>query len=90
MSWLSFLFTQKVKDDSNYRNNYNLLDLILNQSIKIKELENKYSCLLVDIKKLEEENIETTNVLYEIMHSIDAVDARIDITAEHYRITEDV
>jgi hypothetical protein len=90
MSWLSFLFTQKVKGDSNYRNNYNLIDLILKQSMKIKELENKYSCLLLDIKKLEEENIETTNILYEIMHSIDAVDARIDITAEHYRITEDV
>lgn len=90
MSWFSFLFTKKVKSDSNYCNNYDLIDLILKQSIKIKELEDKYSSLLVDIKKLEEENIETTNVLYEIMHSIDAVDARIDITAEHYRITEDV
>jgi hypothetical protein len=29
--------------------------------------------------KLEEENVETTNTLYEIMHSVDAVDARIDI-----------
>jgi len=28
---------------------------------------------------LEEENVETTNTLYEIMHSVDAVDARIDI-----------
>ena len=57
---------------------------------RITTLEQKYEGALIDIKRLEEENIETTNVLYEIMHSIDAVDARIDITAEHYRITEDV
>ena len=39
---------------------------------KIIELENR-------IAVLEEENIETSNCLYEIMNSIDAVDARIDI-----------
>jgi hypothetical protein len=39
---------------------------------KIVELENR-------IIKLEEENIETTNVLYELSNSLDAVDARIDI-----------
>ena len=33
--------------------------------------------------KLEEENIETSNVLYELMENIRAVDARIDIVAEH-------
>lgn len=45
---------------------------------KLAELEEK-------IKVLEEENIETTNTLYEIMHSVDAVDARIDIlTAEKF------
>ena len=42
---------------------------------KIEELEQR-------IVKLEEENVETTNVLYEIMHTIDAVDARIDIIFE--------
>ncbi len=31
------------------------------------------------IEILEAENIETTNTLYELMNSIDAVDARIDI-----------
>lgn len=31
------------------------------------------------IQKLEEENIETSNILYETMNSISAVDARIDI-----------
>ena len=39
---------------------------------KITELENR-------IVKLEEENIETSNILYELMNSLDAVDARIDI-----------
>lgn len=38
----------------------------------ILELENR-------IAKLEEENIETSNTLYELMNSLDAVDARIDI-----------
>jgi hypothetical protein len=50
---------------------------------RIKELEER-------IVNLEEENIETTNTLYEIMNSVDAVDARIDILAEHCGITEDV
>ena len=39
---------------------------------KIEELEDR-------IAKLEEENVETTNTLYELMNSIDAVDTRIDI-----------
>jgi len=34
------------------------------------------------IKKLEEENVETSNTLYELMNSIEAVDHRIDIVAE--------
>jgi hypothetical protein len=50
---------------------------------RIKELEER-------IVNLEGENVETTNTLYEIMHSVDAVDARIDILAEHCGITEDV
>ena len=52
---------------------------------KLIELEEKYNSLLLDVKRLDEENIETTNTLYEIMNSIDAVDARIDIiTLENY------
>lgn len=39
---------------------------------KIIELENR-------ILNLEDENVETTNTLYELMNSIDAVDQRIDI-----------
>ena len=50
---------------------------------RIEELEQR-------IVKLEEENVETTNCLYENANSIDAVDARIDILAEHCGITEDV
>ena len=39
------------------------------------------------VEKLEEENVETTNVLYELGNSVNAVDARIDIvlnTPKHY------
>ena len=50
--------------------NKSILDLV-------KELQEK-------IKYLEEENIETTNVLYELMENIRAVDARIDILAEKW------
>jgi len=57
---------------------------------RMAELEEKYLCVLMDVKRLEEENIETTNTLYEIMNSIEAVDARIDILAEHCRIGSDV
>ena len=44
---------------------------------RIEELEER-------MVKLEEENVETTNTLYEIMHSVDAVDARIDILADDW------
>jgi hypothetical protein len=58
---------------------------------KLLELEEKYQCLLQDVKRLEEENIETTNVLYEVMNNIDAVDTRIDIiTAEKFIKDKDV
>jgi hypothetical protein len=46
---------------------------------RLSDLEEKYSGALEDIKRLEEENIETSNLLYQIMNSIDAVDNRIDI-----------
>ena len=42
---------------------------------KIEELEQR-------IIKLEEENIETTNVLYEVINSTEAIDRRIDIVFE--------
>ena len=57
---------------------------------RITTLEQKYEGALMDIKRLEEENVETTNCLYELMENIRAVDARIDIFGEHCGITEDV
>jgi uncharacterized membrane protein len=52
--------------------------------VRVNVLEEKYKGALEDIKHLEEENIETTNVLYELMENIRAVDARIDIVADDW------
>jgi hypothetical protein len=57
----------------------NLYMIIEELQEKVKVLEEKYEGALIDIKRLEEDNIETSNVLYELMNSIDAVDNRIDI-----------
>jgi hypothetical protein len=57
----------------------NLYMVIEELQEKVKVLEEKYRDALIDIKRLEEDNIETSNVLYELMNSIDAVDNRIDI-----------
>ena len=56
------------------------IDILLD---KVEELEER-------LMKLEEENIETSNVLYELMENIRAVDARIDIIAEHCGVNQDV
>ena len=55
--------------------------------IIVRQLQEKYSMVLEDIKRLEEENISTTNELYRLENSLDA---RIDILAEHCRIDYDV
>lgn len=57
---------------------------------RLAALEQKYYGALEDIERLEEENIETSNLLYELMENIRAVDARIDIVAEHCGINQDV
>lgn len=57
---------------------------------KLIELNQKYSALLLDVKRLEEENIETTNTLYELMNSLDAIDSRIDILAEEWGVEKNV
>ena len=45
--------------------------------------------LEMKVQKLEEENIETTNVLYEIMNSMNGIDERIDILAsEPYNLND--
>ena len=54
---------------------------------KLVELEEKYNALLLDVKRLEEENIETTNELYRVENSLDA---RIDILAERFWTEQDV
>ena len=55
--------------------------------IVVKDLQERYYGALEDIKRLEEENISTTNELYRLENSLDA---RIDILAEHCRLPEDV
>jgi chromosome segregation ATPase len=68
-----------------FSNQKSLDDRIQELEKVVFELQEKYSGALQDIKRLEEENIETTNVLYELGNSIDAVDTRIDIlTAEKW------
>ncbi len=57
------------------------------------EESNIYSILVElqeRIETLEAENIETTNLLYEAMNSIDAVDARIDILTTEKWVDKDV
>jgi hypothetical protein len=57
----------------------NLYMVIEELQEKVKVLEEKYEGALIDIKRLEESNIETSNLFYEIQNSIEAVDNRIDI-----------
>jgi len=60
-------------------NHKSLEDKIVELEKIVFELQEKYAGALKDIKRLEEENIETTNCIYELQNSIEAVDARIDI-----------
>jgi hypothetical protein len=48
----------------------NLYEIIQGLEERVNVLEEKYRGALEDIKRLEEENVETTNTLYEIMHSV--------------------
>jgi hypothetical protein len=57
---------------------------------RIEDLENRYEALLKDVVRLEEENIESTNLLYELSNNIEAVDRRIDILAEKCGCITDV
>ena len=54
---------------------------------RLATLEEKYNALLLDVKRLEEENVETTNELYRVENSLDA---RIDILAERFWTEQDV
>ena len=79
------LYDYMIARYGNTHDQPNLYELIQKLEAKINILEEKYTGALEDIKRLEEENIETSNVLYEVMHSIDAVDARIDILMEDHQ-----
>lgn len=57
----------------------NLYMIIEELEKRVTVLEEKYRDVLIDIKRLEEENIELTNCNYELQNSIEAVDHRIDI-----------
>lgn len=72
-----------------FQKKWGIEDPILTDEIyeRIVELEKKYNALLLDVKRLEGENIELTNELYRLENSLDA---RIDILAEHCRIEPDV
>jgi len=56
------------------------------EEIPMDDVYKRISDLEMKVEKLEEENIETTNVLYELMENIRALDSRIDILAEHCKI----
>lgn len=51
--------------------------------VPLEDLYQKVLQLEEKVSKLEEENVETTNVLYELMNSIQALDNRIDILASN-------
>ena len=80
----------RFKIFSSFLKNYEVSEDTITLYDKVEELQEKYQALLMEVRRLEEENIETTNLLYEIMNSVDAVDRRIDILDEHYQITNDV
>ena len=59
--------------------------------VPVEELLQKIMVLEEKVARLEEENIETNNILYELSNSLDAVDCRIDIlTAEKFLKDDDV
>lgn len=74
-----------MKFFKNFLKHYEVTEADQNIEDRLSILEEKYQNLLKDLVRLEEERIETDNCLYEIMNSIDAVDARIDIlTCENF------
>ena len=76
--FVDWFFSPSVKEE--FFEDFDLYD-------RLVELEEKYNTLILDVKRLEEENVELTNELYRMENSLDA---RIDILAEHCRINYDV
>jgi predicted nuclease with TOPRIM domain len=54
--------------------NEELLVEIRNLKAVIEDLKEKYASLLLDIKRLEEDEVETSNCLYQIENRIDALE----------------
>jgi hypothetical protein len=76
--FIDWFFSPSVKQE--FFEDFDLYD-------RLVELEEKYNALILDVKRLEEENVETTNELYRMENSLDA---RIDIIAERCGINYDV
>jgi hypothetical protein len=55
-----------------------------------KSLLERIQILEDKVKHLEEENIENSNLIYELMNTSEAIDRRIDIIAEEFRSNKDV
>lgn len=70
ISWIKRFF---YSDEEYYQDYYDEHYCLAHEVENLKEM---YECILLDIKRLEEENIEQTNALYEMSNSLDA---RIDI-----------
>lgn len=68
----------------------NIIKQFRNLKTRVRELEEKYQALLLDVKHLEEENIENSNLIYELMNTTEAIDRRIDIIAEEFGNSKNV
>ena len=64
------MYNDFVLKDEVTGDKYSVVDLIVDLNERVKSLEEKYSGALVDIKRLEEENVELTNSLYEVENTI--------------------
>lgn len=60
----------------------------LDDPLLVDEMYKRIVELEKEIILLKEENIETTNVLYELVNSINALDSRIDILFENRNNTD--
>jgi predicted RNase H-like nuclease (RuvC/YqgF family) len=69
-----------MRDSNWFQKKWGRLD-----EVPMDDVYKRLSDLEITVRKLEEENIETSNALYELQNSIEAVDARIDILiSENY------
>lgn len=74
VSFFRSRFLSRYEIDPITGHQVSVMDLISTLENKIEKLEN-------EINILKEENIENTNLIYELSHNMDAIDARIDIIA---------